>query len=69
MFESRTAIWRDLDGLGEWPGRNLMKVNKGKCKVLQVGRKEPCDDTGQGCLAGKWLWWTWQQQRSRAGCP
>lgn len=30
-----------------------MKVNEGKCQILHLKENEPCNDTGQGCLAGK----------------
>lgn len=33
-----TAIQRDLSRLEEWENRNLLKCEKGKCKVLHLGR-------------------------------
>jgi len=38
MPEGHSAIERDFDWLEKQADRNLKKVNKGKCKVVYLGR-------------------------------
>jgi len=42
------AIQQYLDRLESWSERNLMKSNKGKCRVLHLGRNNPMNLYGLG---------------------
>jgi len=44
--ESRDVTQRDLDKQEEWAIKNLMQLNKDKCKVWHLGKSKPCINMG-----------------------
>ena len=48
MPEGCAAIQRHLNRQEKWADRNLMKFNKGKCKVLHLGRNNPMNQNTLG---------------------
>lgn len=51
-LEEKAGIQGVLDRLEEWIGRNFMKLNKNKSKVLHMGRNDPLE---QYRLETDWL--------------
>ena len=43
--QGHAAIHRDRNRLGRWANNNLLKLNKGKCKVLHLGRNNPMNQS------------------------
>jgi len=60
--EGCAAIQGDLNRLESWTQRNLMKFNKGKCRVLHLGRNNPMHQYGLGWTCWKAALWrgTWE---------
>jgi len=51
ILEGCAAFQRDIDRLESWVERNLRKFNKGKCRVLRLGRNNPMHQYRPGaCL-------------------
>ena len=45
--EGFATIQQDLDRLESWAGRNMMRCNESKCRVLHLGRNNHSISTGQ----------------------
>lgn len=43
ILKGRASLQKDLDRLGEWANKNLMKFNKDKFNVLHLGKHNPCE--------------------------
>ena len=64
--EGCAATQRDLDRLERWAEGNLMKYNKSKCMVMQLGRNNPLHQyrlgvhlLESGSVEKTWgCWWT-----------
>ena len=68
MIEDWVAIRRDLNRLEKWDDRSLIKFNKGKCKIVYLGRGKPPACTGalgDWLEADPWLKRTWESWWTR----
>jgi len=64
--DGHAAIQKELDRVGNWANRSLMKFNKEKCQVLYLGQNNPRPQGEMGLTSWKaalqkkawWSWWT-----------
>ena len=48
--EGCATIQQDLDRLESWAGRNLIKCNKSKCRVLHMGKSNCIHQLGKDLM-------------------
>lgn len=67
--EGKASLQDDLDRLKEWANKNLMRFNKDKCTILQLGKQSRSEaqagiiPTWEAALWKRTLrsWWTQTQ--------
>ena len=55
--ECCAAPQKDLNRLDRWTKKNCLKFCKGKCKVLHMGKNNPCTSRGSGLTCWEAALW------------